>query len=188
MEIKPVDSASIDDLRDLFCTDKAAAGCWCMWFIIPVKDYHAAGGEGNRASFCALLEASEHPLGLIGYQQGEATGWCSVGPRSRYVRAIRTPTYKGRDPGEDDDVWLLPCLFVRKEARKSGLGERLVRSAIHLARERGAIAIEAFPYCGPKRQSKETQVGFEPVFSKCGFSIIRTPSPSRAVMRLDFQG
>jgi GNAT superfamily N-acetyltransferase len=187
IEIRPVDSGSVEDLRALFGTDKGAAGCWCMWFIIPVKDYHAAGGDGNRASFCELIAASKQPVGLMAYLDGEPAGWCALGPRSRYARAIRTPTYKGRDPDEDDDVWLLPCLFVRKDARKSGLGERLVSSAVRLAKECGAVAIEAFPYSGPERRSKETQVGFETVFSKCGFAVICSPSPSRVVMRLEFQ-
>jgi GNAT superfamily N-acetyltransferase len=187
MEIRPIDSDSVDDLSDLFCTDKGAAGCWCTWFIIPVKEYHAAGGDGNRARFCELVASSKQPPGLIAYLDDEPVGWCAVGPRSRYVRAIRTPTYKGRDPDEDDDVWLLPCLFVRKEARKSGLSEQLVGSAVRLAKECGAVAIEAFPYAGRERRSKETQVGFEAVFARCGFAVIGRPSASRVVMRLEFQ-
>jgi GNAT superfamily N-acetyltransferase len=187
MEIRPASPGSVEDLSDLFCTDKAAAGCWCMWFIIPVREYHAAGGEGNRARFHQLIATSEQPVGLIGYRHGQPVGWCAVGPRSRYVRAIRTPTYKGHDPQEDDAVWLLPCLFVRKEARRSGLSDRLVQAAARLAQERGAVALEAFPYAGPARRSKETQVGFEAVFSRCGFAVIRRPSASRVVMRLQFQ-
>jgi hypothetical protein len=187
MEIKPVSSDLVEDLGTLFCADKETAGCWCMWFIIPVKEYHAAGGDGNRAGFSRLLAWSEKPMGLLGYRNDEPVGWCAVGPRSRYVRAIKTPTYKGRDPDEDDDVWLLPCLFVRREARKSGLSEQLVRSAVRLAKECGAVAVEAFPYSGPKRRTKETQVGFEAVFSRCGFAIIGRPSASRVVMRLEFQ-
>ena len=158
-----------------------------MWFIIPVRKYHAAGGDGNRTSFCELIAASEQPLGLIAYLDREPVGWCAAGPRSRYARAIRTPTYKERDPDEDEDVWLLPCLFVREDARKSDLSEQLVRSAVRLAKEHGAVAIEAFPYTGRKRQSKETQVGFEAVFSKCGFAVIGRPSASRVVVRLEFQ-
>jgi GNAT superfamily N-acetyltransferase len=188
LEIRPVDSGSIEDLGALFGTDKAAAGCWCMWFIIPVKTYHAAGSAGNRAGLCELIAASEQPVGLIAYRDDEPAGWCAVGPRSRYARAIRTPTYKGRNPAEDDDVWLLPCLFVRKEARKSGLSEQLVNAAVRLARERRAVAIEAFPYAGPDRRSKETQVGFESLFSMCGFAVIGRPSAGRVVMRLELAG
>ncbi len=187
VDIRPADTGSMGDLAGLFGSDRATAGCWCMWFIVPVKDYHAAGGAGNRARFGELTASSEHPLGLIAYQDGRAVGWCAVGPRSRYARAVKTPTYKGRNPAEDGDVWLLPCLFVRKEARKSDLGEELIRAAARLAGERGATALEAFPLSAEKRHSKDTQVGFESVFARCGFTEIGRPSPSRVLMRLELK-
>ena len=93
LTIKSVTSDLIDDLGQLFSTDKVADQCWCMWFIIPVKEFHALGHEGNRASFCELVASSEQPLGLLAYQNDEPVGWCAVGPRSRYVRALKTPTY-----------------------------------------------------------------------------------------------
>jgi GNAT superfamily N-acetyltransferase len=185
MEIRPVDSTSVGDLGRLFGTDRSAAGCWCMWFIIRVKDYHAAGGSGNEASFRRLLGASEHPMGLVGYQGGEPVGWCAVGPRSRYARAIKTPTYGGRDPLEDDSIWLIPCLFVRKDRRQSGLAEPLVNAAVGLAGESGAVAVEAFPLSGTGRRHTDTQVGFETVFLRCGFVPIGRPSSSRVMMRLE---
>jgi len=186
VEIREVDSGTVEDLSSLFSTDKGAAACWCMWFIIPVKDYHAAGGRGNQASFRELMASSGQPLGLVAYRDGVPVGWCAVGPRSRYARAIRTPTYKGRDPDEDDDVWLLPCIFVRPDARRSALCAELIGSAVRLAKARGAAAIEAFPLSGRKRRSNDTQVGFEPAFAACGFTVKNRPSDARALMRLDF--
>jgi GNAT superfamily N-acetyltransferase len=101
------------------------------------------------------------------------------------VRAIKTPTYHGRDPAEDGSVWLLPCLFVRSDARASGIGGELIKAAVALASEHGARAVEAFPLVGSKRHSRDTQVGFEPVFSSCGFEVIARPSSSRVLMRRD---
>jgi GNAT superfamily N-acetyltransferase len=184
-DIRPLDQTMIADLGGLLATDKGSAGCWCMWFIIRVRDYHAAGSAGNEASLRTLAARSTQPMGLLAYRDGEPVGWCAVGPRSRYSRAIATPTFKGRNPAEDDAVWLLPCLFVRKDARKLGLSEKLVRAAVRLAGERGAKAVEAFPHLGHERRSSDLQVGFEPIFSRCGFEVVRQPSPSRAVMRLD---
>ena len=186
--IEPVGSGLIDDLGRLLGTDRAAAGCWCMWFIIPVKDYHRAGGAGNRASFCDLMAASAEPLGLLAYQGDEPAGWCAVGPRSRYARALRTPTYRGGGPGEDARVWLVPCFFVRREARGTGLGRALLQAAVGLAQRHGAQAIEGFPLTGGKRRSADLQVGFEPVFAACGFEPVGRPSGSRVVMRRDLAG
>ena len=186
LDIRPADAFSIPDLAALFGSDRATAGCWCMWFIIPVRAYHAAGGAGNRAAFTELATAGSHPMGLIAYQDRAPVGWCAVGPRSRYVRAIRTPSYAGRDPAEDEGVWLIPCLFLKRDARKAGHSEQLVRAASGLARERGATAVEAFPLTTAKRRTADTQVGFEPVFTRCGFAALRRPSDSRVVMRLEF--
>jgi hypothetical protein len=186
LDIRPADASSIPDLAALFSSDKATAGCWCMWFIIPVKAYHAAGSTGNRAAFSALAAASPQPMGLIAYRDDTPVGWCAIGPRSRYARAIKTPTYAGRDPAEDDGVWLIPCLFLRKEARKAGHSEALVRAATRLARDHGATAVDCFPLSGPQRRSYDTQVGFESVFARCGFSPLRRPSDARVVMRLQF--
>ena len=186
--IEPVTSDLIDDMGRLLGTDRAAGGCWCMWFIVPVKDYHRAGSGGNRASFCDLMASSEQPLGLLAYQADEPMGWCAVGPRSHYRRALKTPTYLGRDPGEDDSVWLVPCFFVRRDARRAGLGQMVLQAAVGLAKEHGAITIEGFPFSGGKRRSSDTQVGFASVFSACGFEAIRTPSPSRVIMRRELTG
>lgn len=189
MDIRPISVGSVDDLGALLCTERQSAGCWCMWFITPVKDFHAAGAAGNQERFLRLAASEAQPLGLIGYQDGQPVGWCATGPRSRYERAIRTPSYKGRDFGrdlaEDDRVWLIPCLFVRREARGSGLSTELIRSATSLAKNRGAVAVEAFPFSGEKRRRADTQVGFEACYVKCGFKVVRRTSSSRCVVRLD---
>lgn len=186
--IKALTSDRIDDLGRLFSTNGVTGQCWCMWFIIPVKAFHAAGGEGNQAAFCDLLAASEHPLGLLAYHNDEPVGWVAVGPRSRYVRALSTPTYRGGE-GDDRGTWLVPCFFVRKEWRGVGISRALLEAAVALARESGASAIEGFPFSGQTRRSGgDTQVGFESLFVSCGFEVVRTPSASRSVVRRELTG
>jgi GNAT superfamily N-acetyltransferase len=159
-----------------------------MWFLISVKAFHEAGAAGNRAQFEALVASSETPMGLIAYQNESPVGWCAVGPRSRYARAIKTPTYKGRDPENDGDIWLTPCIFVHKEVRNSGVARSLLAKAVQLARDHGARAIDAFPNSGTKRRSGAgSQVGFEPLFAEADFKVLRTPSPSRVVMRRELR-
>ena len=181
--IEKVTSDLLDDVAKLFGTDQITNDCWCMWFIIPVKEFHEAGSAGNRAKFCQLVASSDLPVGLLAYQDSDPVGWCAVGPRMRYVRAVKTPTYRGGEDG-DGDIWLVPCFFVRKDARGHEISRRLLEAAVELAKENGATAIDGFPFSGSKRRSGgAVEVGFEPVFSACGFKIIRTPSSSRVVMR-----
>jgi GNAT superfamily N-acetyltransferase len=184
LTIQTVTSASVEDLGKLFSTEQVADACWCMWFIIPVKDYHAAGHAGNRARFSELAAHSKEPMGLLAYQDGEPVGWCAVGPASRYVRAMKTPTYSAGKAGPEAGTWFVPCFFIRKDARGSGVGRALLEAAVRLAQENGATAIEGFPFAGAiKRSNGDIQVGNESLFSACGFEVVRTPSTSRVVMR-----
>ena len=128
---------------------------------------------------------STHPLGLIAYRGGQPVGWVAAGPRSRYARAVRTPTMKGIDHSEDDDVWLVPCFFIRADMRGRSLSRRLLQRAVELAATSSASAVEGFPTVGSKRSSADQQVGTEALFESCGFKAIRHPSSNRVVMRLE---
>ena len=184
--VRPLDAALLPALGALFDGDGTTRGCWCMWFIVPVREYHAAGRDGNRAAFLDRMDRSPEPFGLVALRDGEAVGWCAAGPRERYVRAIRTPTFSGRDPAEDGSVWMVPCFFVRRDARGRGVALALLEAAVSAARAHGAPAIEGFPFAGPARRSGgDTQVGVEPLFASCGFAPVRRPSGNRVVMRLE---
>lgn len=186
LEVKPVDATAIAALGQLFAADATTKDCWCTWFIVPVKEYHAAGEEGNRATFAELVTRTPEPAGLLALIDGAAVGWCAAGPRSRYARAVRTPTYKGRDPAEDGSVWLVPCFYIRPDARARGVSRALLESAVEVAREHGAIAVEGFPFAGSgRRSSGDVQVGVESLFASCGFTVVRRPSGNRVVMRLE---
>lgn len=182
-DVLPVSPDTMPDLGKLFSGDATANRCWCMWFIVPVREFHANGPAGNRALLGEVAERSPYPVGLLAYRDGEPVGWCAVGPRSRYTRAIRTPTFAGRDPAEDDTVWLVPCFFIRRDQRGQGVGRDLLGAAVGHARRAGAAAIEGFPFrAGKRRTGSDTQVGFEAVFAACGFEIIRDAG-NRVVMR-----
>jgi GNAT superfamily N-acetyltransferase len=92
------------------------------------------------------------------------------------------------DQSENDDVWLVPCFFIRPDMRGQGMASRLLERAVELAEKCGASAIEGFPSSGSKRRSTDRQVGNESVFEACGFRPVSSPSPNRAIMRLDLRG
>jgi hypothetical protein len=54
------------------------------------------------------------PTGILGYQDGEPIGWCSVAPR---------PTYRplgGPPDGDPEGVWSIVCFFVTRRMRGRG--------------------------------------------------------------------
>ncbi len=182
---KTLTTARLADLDALFASDPAPDRCFCMWFIIPVKAFHAAGREGNRSSFADLVVSDPFPLGLVAYDGKHPVGWCAVGPRRRYVRAMAAPTSKQRDRSEDDAVWLVPCFFIHPESRGSGVATALLEAAVEHAKRSGATAIEGFPLAGDRRRSggSDFQTGMEPLFADCGFEPVARPSENRVVMR-----
>lgn len=183
IKVKPLTSELIQDAEALFATSPETQGCFCTWFIIPVAQYQAGGQEANHGIFCDLIATSEVPIGLLAYRDEEVVGWCAVGPRSRFARALRVPSFKGRDPAEDDSVWLVPCFYIRKDVRREGVARALLESAVDLGRRAGAPAIEGFPFAQGAKLSRESMVGVESLFASCGFEVTRRPSSTRVVMR-----
>lgn len=187
IEIHPVTVDRLGDLADLFESHVSTRGCWCMAFMGTYSDFVSGWrGGGNRRRFEARAASTDLPMGLLAYEDGRPVGWCAVGPRSRYERAIgpRVKILKGRDPSEDDDVWLVTCFFVRVGFRAAGITYRLLEAAAELAREHGAKAIEGFPL-STDTPSADAFIGRARLFEACGFECVARPSPRRAVMRRD---
>lgn len=185
MEIHPLTDDRRGDVRELFASNASTRGCWCLWFVAASREVRTGWGERNRRRFEELVSLDRTPLGLLAYAGGRAVGWCAAGPRARYVRADRSPMLAGRDPAEDDSVWLVPCFFVRAGERRKGTTERLLIAAVELARGHGATAVEGFPLAGAGPHTSDRYLGTEPLFAACGFTAVRRPSPRRVVMRLD---
>jgi GNAT superfamily N-acetyltransferase len=186
VEIHPVTADRLGDLADLFESNGTTRGCWCMFFIAERAEFGAGmQNGGNRRAFEALAATADPPVGLLAYDAGTPVGWCALGPRSRYARAIsrRATILKARDPSEDDDVWLVPCFFVRVGSRRRGLTRRMLSAAVELAKRSGAQAIEGFPRAAGERPTPDDYLGKEQVFAACGFECIARPTPRRAVMR-----
>lgn len=189
VDIHPLTADRLPDLASLFGTNGVTRGCYCTYFLVSGKDYQSGWQGGNRASFEGFAAGADPPAGLLAYRDAEAVGWCAVGPRARYARALRSPILRAREPDEDDTVWLVPCFFVRRDARRTGVTRELLAAAVALAQECGASAVEGFPRSGDGRVSAaDAFLGVEPVFADCGFTAVNRPTPHRVVMRRELSG
>lgn len=186
--VHPVTPDRLPDLADLFGSSATTRGCWCVWFMATAKERQAGWGKGNRARFERFARSADPPAGLLAYADDVPIAWCATGPRARYPSAIgpRVTIMAGRDPSEDDDVWLVPCFFVRVGYRRSGATHMLLEAAVALAAEHGARAIEGFPIAGDVR-SADGYLGRESLFQSHGFRRVAQPTPRRAVMRRDLR-
>jgi GNAT superfamily N-acetyltransferase len=185
MESRAVGADALGDLGELFGSSNITRGCHCMWFLLTSKEAEAGWRGGNRERFEKLTAEETRPMGVLAYDEGRPVGWCAVGPRSRYARALRSPILAAREPAEDDDVWLVPCFFVRVGARRAGTTQLLLTAAVEQARRHGATAVEGFPLAGTGPHRDDRYLGTEPLFAACGFHAVARPSGRRVVMRRD---
>jgi GNAT superfamily N-acetyltransferase len=188
LQTRPVGPEHLADLTRLFETERNTRRCWCTAFCSTRGQFARGWLTGsNRRRFEAMAENGTTPMGVLASVGDEPVGWCACGPRSRYTAAIdgRSQLLRDRRRGEDDDVWLLPCLFVRDGYRGQGVTHALIRAAVELARREDAVAIEGWPLVRSAAGSADAFLGREQVFEEQGFQPVARPAPQRVVMRLE---
>ncbi len=180
-----VGRGDLDDLALLFQRDRSTRSCWCTAFCSTRRQFAFGWVTGrNRRHFEALAQHGA-AMGVLAWVDGQPVGWGACGPRSRYTaaRAGRSALLDPLDRSEDDDVWLVPCLYVRADHRGRGLTGALVRAAVDVARQHGARAVEGWPVSGSDPQPAGDFVGRESVFAAAGFGCVARPQDGRVIMR-----
>jgi GNAT superfamily N-acetyltransferase len=193
--VVPANQASWEDVEAVFGTTDYCGRCRCQALkVVPWIWRDSTQDERTTA----LLEQTgcDDPdavstSGLLGYLDGQPVGWVAVEPRTAYpkLRTSRIP-WKGRMQDKDDDgVWAVTCLVVRRGFRGRGLTYPLAEATIAYARQRGARALEAYPMItqpGKEITWGEMHVGARQVFDEAGFLEVSRPTVRRVVMRIDF--
>jgi hypothetical protein len=117
VEFHPLKSDRWQDLEELFGERGACGGCWCMWWRSRRSEYEKQKGEGNKRAMKAIVDKGEVP-GILAYVEGMPVAWCSVAPRSHFSMLSRSRILKQVD---EEPVWSIVCLFVKKILRNQGL-------------------------------------------------------------------
>jgi GNAT superfamily N-acetyltransferase len=187
--------ASWDDVEAIFDMKDYAGRCRCQRFKV-LDWFWRDSTYDERVEMSQAQTACGDPdapstSGLVAYVDGEPAGWVAVEPRIAYpkLRTSRVP-WSGREEDKDDEgVWAVTCLIVRKGYRGRGLTYVLARATVDYAREQGARALEAYPMItkpGKEITWGELHVGARQVFEEAGFTQIHHPTSRRVVMRIDF--
>lgn len=177
----------------MFGTRGPAARCWCQRYKLGPRESFGSFPAEERAHRLRQQTDCGHPesattSGLVAYLDGEPVGWCAVQPRPEYaglLRVFRVPWEGRAEDRSDASVWAVTCLFTRVGHRKRGVSRALARAAVAHARERGARAVEAYPFTTKEVILEELHVGTEQVFADAGLTVVGRPSPRRVVMRID---
>lgn len=180
-QIEPVTPDRWEHLEALFGPRGACAGCWCMYWRLPNRQFRALSGEGNRAALKDTVSAGS-PVGLLAYSSSEPVGWCAIAPRDEYPRLERSRVLARVD---DQPVWSVPCFFIAKKFRRRGLTVSLLQVAVKYAQEQGARIVEGYPI-DPKIGSVPdvyAYTGMVSAFIKAGFTEVARRSETRPVMR-----
>jgi GNAT superfamily N-acetyltransferase len=181
LAIHPLTPARWQDFETLFGKNGACAGCWCMWWLLPRKQWTAQKGDGNRQAMRSLVKRGHKP-GLLAYVAGEPVGWCAVSPREQYVRL---ETSRVLQPVDDQPVWSVTCFFVARQHRRRGISVALLKAAGEFAQKHGATILEGYPTETSNDQADAfVYTGLASAFTKAGFQEVARRSPTRPIFRL----
>jgi GNAT superfamily N-acetyltransferase len=178
--IHPLTPERWPDLEALFGPRGACAGCWCMYWRLPGKDYRASSNVANRKAFRKIVQGGTVP-GLLAYEGDEPVGWCAVEPREAFRRLENARTLKAID---DQPVWSVTCFFIRKGHRRKGLTVKLLEAAKKHVKRQGGKLLEGYPSV-PRGEAVDAfaWTGLIGAFEKSGFAVAARPSAARAIMR-----
>jgi GNAT superfamily N-acetyltransferase len=177
LQVEPLTPSLWSAFEELMDQGGPAGRCWCMYWRIGV-DYRRRSAARNRADFRVVVEHGPPP-GLVALEDEVAVGWCQVTPRAA-VPGLATP-WRLR-PVDDLPVWAITCFYVRKGRRREGITAALIASAVDLAGESGALAVEAYPLDADLSPSA-TSTGYASTFQAAGFVEVARRSPERPIMR-----
>ena len=178
--IRPLTPSLMEALGRVF-VGSWGRSCWCMHPRLSDADMRALPGDGplkqRRREALTKLARRRRAPGLVAFEGDEPVGWIAVAPRSELARVEASRATPRVDQAE---VWVIPCITVRKTDRGRGIGLALIRAAVAYAAEQGAPAVEAYPRAGAVRTGDDNAYfGTEPLFHRAGFQVIRGPLENR---------
>ncbi len=180
---------SIGEVDEVIGSRGSAAHCWCQADRLSPAELRTLSPTDLRARLAARIESDLPRPGVVATIGGERVGWCSVAPRSEFVRArscttMSTPSTQADDPA----VWSVTCFVVRAGFRRRGVATALLGAAIEHARSSGAGWLEGYPADTSERSEPDGETlhrGTLTLFQRAGFELVARPRNGHAIVRLE---
>jgi GNAT superfamily N-acetyltransferase len=180
--IEPLTKSNWNKFVKLSGDNGACGNCWCMYYRLSNADFKE--GKVEEANKRAIKEIvwKGKPTGLLGLLEGQAIAWCAFAPREDFIRLENSRVHKRID---DKAVWSMPCFFIDKSFRKSGVSLQLLKGAVKYAKENGVKILEAYPTIPTQETLPDSfaWVGLYKSFERAGFEIVNRTSRNRPMVR-----
>jgi GNAT superfamily N-acetyltransferase len=181
-KVQPVTKDNWNQFVELFGERGACANCWCMYYRLSKTDFNSGKlNNGNKNSMQAIIWNGK-PAGLLGIFNEKPVAWCAFAPREDFIKLEKSRVHKRID---NKMVWSIPCFFIHKEYRNSGISGLLLQSAIEYAKSKEIKIIEAYPTIPTQEKLPDSfaWVGFYKTFERTGFKIVDRKSKNRPMVR-----
>jgi len=182
LSFEPLTPDNWDAFVSLFGDRGACAGCWCMYYRTDSKTFAAGQKKGiNKEKMHELVRQGKQ-VGLLGMLEGKAVGWCALSPREDFSRLERSRIHKRID---EEPVWSVPCFFIHKNYRGTGVSGEMLRGAIMYADKNGSKILEGYPVIPVKGRIPNAFAwfGIYKTFRKAGFETVSRKSTNRPMVR-----
>ncbi len=182
LTVEPVTKNNWHKFVNLFGTKGACGNCWCMYYRLSKADFKEGKiDEGNKRAIKEIIW-DKNPVGLIGLIDSQAIAWCAFAPREDFIKLEKSRVHKRID---DKAVWSIPCFFIDKKFRGSGVTVQLLKGAIKYAKEAGIKIIEAYPTIPTQDKIPDSfaWIGLFKSFERAGFEIVDRTSKNRPMVR-----
>jgi GNAT superfamily N-acetyltransferase len=182
LTIESLSKKNWNEFVKLFGEKGACGNCWCMYYRLSKTDFREGKvDDGNKRAIKEIVW-EDKPVGLLGLLDGKAIAWCAFAPREDFIKLGNSRVHKRID---DKKVWSIPCFFIDKKFRRSGVSVQLLKGAIKYARENGIKIIEAYPTIPTQDKIPDSfaWIGLFKSFERAGFEIVDRTSKNRPMVR-----
>ncbi len=182
LEIEPVTKKNWNLFVKLFGEKGACGNCWCMYYRFNKADFEAGKvEEGNKRAMKKIIWDG-NPVGLLGLIDGQPIAWCAFAPREDFIKLEKSRVHKRID---NEKVWSIPCFYIDKSYRRSGVSVLLLKGAINYAKKIDIKIIEAYPAIPTQDKIPDSFAwfGLYKSFKRAGFEIVDSTSKNRPMVR-----